>query len=71
MLRSCVGRSDEIIGGHANARDSRRLDGKRLRGRIPLGRHVAFGNRPLLDTEYRLARYSIQYENPSGFAGLG
>ena len=67
MLRRCVFGPHHVplfVELHAGQR--RRLDGKRLRRRIPLARHFAFRHGALLDAEDRLAVGAIEDVHQAG-----
>src|SRR5438552_12999230 len=53
VLGCRIGCGNEVINSHAHARDSGRLDGKRLGRRIPFCRHVTLRHGPLFDPEDR------------------
>ena len=70
VLRRGVLRGHDIFLLETGARQGRRLQWERLRGRIPLSGHIARRNRTLLDTEYRFAGFTVEDEHPALLSNL-
>ena len=67
MLRSEL---RDLVALPGRARKLRRLQRKRLRGRIPLAGNIAFRYRPLLHAEDGFSRSAIQNKHQAGLARL-
>ena len=60
----------DVVRAEAQARERRRLGGKRLRGPRLLAGHIALGNRPLFDGPERLAGHAVEDVEQSELGGL-